>query len=191
MTNEELTAAYQWAKKKYAEIGVDTDKAIDQLSKIRISINCWQGDDVEGFLNKQSLSGGIQVTGNYPGKARTPDELRQDLDFLFTLLPGKYKLNLHAIYADTDEKVSLDKLEPRHFEKWVAWAKEKDLGLDFNPTCFSSPMVNNGFTLSSADEKTRHFWIDHCKACLKIGDYFGKEMCGEHLDSRRLQRYAD
>ena len=176
MTNEELKAAYQWAKKKYAEIGVDTDKAIDQLSKIRISINCWQGDDVEGFLNKQSLSGGIQVTGNYPGKARTPDELRQDLDFLFTLLPGKYKLNLHAIYADTDEKVSLDKLEPRHFEKWVAWAKEKDLGLDFNPTCFSSPMVNNGFTLSSADEKTRHFWIDHCKACLKIGDYFGKEL---------------
>ena len=169
--------AYLLAKEQYAKIGVDTDKALEKLKNIKISMHCWQGDDVLGFLFKDiELSGGIQTTGNYPGRANTADELRADLDKALSLIPGKHKLNLHAIYADTDEKVDLDELEPKHFEKWVKWAKEKGMGLDFNPTCFSHPMADSGFTISSADENVRNFWIRHCKASRKIAEYFGKEL---------------
>ena len=172
-----ILKAYELAKKAYAEIGVDTDSVLDKLKNIKISINCWQGDDVNGFLFQDiALSGGIQTTGNYPGKASTPAQLRADIEQALSLIPGKHKLNLHAIYADTDEKVDLDELEPRHFASWVEWAKQKGIGLDFNPTCFSHPMADSGFTLSSADEKTRRFWIEHCKRCRKIADYFGREL---------------
>ena len=169
--------AYDLAKAQYSEIGVDTEAIIDCLSKIKISIHCWQGDDVGGFLFKDTaLSGGIQATGNYPGKARTATELRQDLEMALSLIPGKHKLNLHAIYADTDEKPDLNEIEPKHFEKWVEWAKKNDMGLDFNPTCFSHPMADSGFTISSADENVRNFWIEHCKRSRKISEYFGKEL---------------
>ncbi len=168
--------AYLLAKEQYAKIGVDTDKALEQLKNIKISMHCWQGDDVLGFLSDGELTGGIQTTGNYPGRATNPTELRADLDKALSLIPGKHKLNLHAIYADTDEKVELDELEPKHFAKWVDWAKEKGMGLDFNPTCFSHPMAETGFTISSADDNIRNFWIRHCKACRKIAEYFGKEL---------------
>ena len=168
--------AYQLAKAQYAALGVDVDSAIRQLKKIKISLHCWQGDDVNGFMFKDiELSGGIQTTGNYPGKARTGDELRQDLDVALSMIPGKHKLNLHAIYAEPDEKVDLDELEPKHFEKWVEWAKKNEMGLDFNPTCFSHPMADSGFTISSADDNVRKFWIEHCKRCRIIGEYFAKE----------------
>lgn len=168
---------YKYAKAKYAEIGVDTDAVIEKLKNIKISMQCWQGDDVEGFLFKDiALSGGIQATGNYPGKARTADELRADIDKAFSLIAGKHKLSLHAIYADTDEKVDLDEIAPKHFEKWVDWAKKNGCGLDFNPTCFSHPMADSGFTISSADENVRNFWIKHCKASRKVAEYFGKEL---------------
>src|SRR5690606_4417033 len=148
----------------------------EKLANIKVSIHCWQGDDVQGFLFKdESLSGGIAVTGSYPGRASTPTELRQDLEKALSLIPGKHKVNLHAIYADTDEKVDLDQLEPKHFANWVEWAKEQGLGLDFNPTCFSHPKADDLFTLSHPDASIRQFWIDHCKASRKIAEYFGKE----------------
>ncbi|MCL1997379.1 MAG: L-rhamnose isomerase [Turicibacter sp.] len=168
---------YKFAQEEYAKIGVDTELAIAALKEIRISIHCWQGDDVRGFLHPESdLSGGIQVTGNYPGAARTPEELRADMLKALSLIPGKHRINLHAIYADTDEKVDLDQLEPRHFESWVAFAKENGLGLDFNPTFFSHPKADDGFTLSSADKNIQDFWIEHGKRSRKIADYFGKEL---------------
>ena len=168
---------YEAAKERYAALGIDTDKAMEQLGKIKISMHCWQGDDVKGFLfRSNALTGGIQATGNYPGAARTPAELRQDMQEALSLIPGKHKINLHAIYADTDEKVDLDRLEPRHFESWAAWAKENGLGLDFNPTCFSHAKSESGFTLSSADESIREFWVEHCRRSRKIGEYFGKEL---------------
>lgn len=140
-------------------------------------MHCWQGDNVRGFLNRdQKLTGGIAVTGNYPGAARTADELRQDLEKAFSLIPGKHKVNLHAIYADTDERVELDQMEPKHFANWVKWAKEHGLGLDFNPTCFSHEKSADGFTLSHPDPQIRQFWIDHCKASRNIGAYFGQEL---------------
>ena len=169
--------AYLLAKEQYAKIGVDTDAVLERLQKTVISMHCWQGDDVNGFLFKDiELSGGIQTTGNYPGAATTPDELRADIEKAMSLIPGKQKLNLHAIYADTDEKVDLDELEPKHFERWVEWAKKMEIGLDFNPTCFSHPMADSGFTISSDDENVRNFWIRHCKASRKIAEYFGKEL---------------
>lgn len=169
--------AYSLAKEQYAKIGVDTDAVLERLQNVVISMHCWQGDDVNGFLFKDiELSGGIQTTGNYPGKANTPDELRADIEKAMSLIPGKQKLNLHAIYADTDEKVDLDRLEPKHFEKWVEWAKKMGIGLDFNPTCFSHPMADSGYTISSADKEVRDFWIRHCKASRKIAAYFGKEL---------------
>jgi L-rhamnose isomerase len=168
---------YELAKEQYAAIGVDTDKAIDSLEKIKISIHCWQGDDVSGFENDSELSGGIQATGNYPGKAKNANQLRQDLSKALSLIPGKHKVNLHAIYAETEgEKVDRNELLPNHFENWVAWAKENGLGLDFNPTYFSHPLSDDGFTLSSADEEKRKFWIEHGIACRNISEYFGKEL---------------
>ena len=167
---------YDEAKQIYARYGVDTDKALDTLKDITISIHCWQGDDVVGFDSKEALSGGIQTTGNYPGKATTPEQLMQDIDKAFSLIPGKKKLNLHASYAIFDgEAVGRDQIEPKHFAKWVEFAKERNMGIDFNPTFFSHPMVKDNLTLSSPDEEVRQYWINHGKACLKIAEYFADE----------------
>lgn len=168
---------YEEAKKMYEAMGVDTEKALDTLKDVAISIHCWQGDDVVGFDSKESLSGGIQTTGNYPGKASTPEELMADIDMAFSLIPGKKKLNLHACYAifENGEFADRDALEPKHFKKWVDFAKERNIGLDFNPTFFSHPMVKDGLTLSSPDEATREFWVKHGIQCLKISEYFAQE----------------
>ncbi|MFC4809679.1 L-rhamnose isomerase [Paenibacillus sp. GCM10023250] len=175
--DQRIIANYEAAKALYAEHGIDVDAALEKLAGIKISMHCWQGDDVRGFLNKsQALTGGISVTGNYPGAAGTPEELRADLEKAFSLIPGKHKVSLHAIYADTDEKVELDRIEPKHFESWVDWAREQGLGLDFNPTCFSHPKSADGFTLSHPDPDIRRFWIDHCKAARKVGAYFGEQL---------------
>lgn len=173
---ELVKARYEEAKKRYGAIGVDTDEVLKKLAEVKISMHCWQGDDVQGFLSDAALSGGISVTGNHPGKATTPTELRQDLEKAYSLIPGKHKLNLHAIYLDTDEKVDLNEIEPKHFEKWVEWAKEQEIGLDFNPTFFSHPMFKDGFTLASPDKEVRDFWIEHGKRSRKVAEYFGKEL---------------
>lgn len=178
MTNkEQVIQAYEVAKKRYAALGVDTDAALAKLQKVKISMHCWQGDDVKGFLNPEGdLTGGIMSTGNYPGAATNPEQLRTDLEKAYSLIPGKHKLNLHAIYLDTDEQVDLNEVEPKHFEKWVTWAKEQGLGLDFNPTFFSHPMMKDGFTLSHPDKEVRDYWIEHGKRCRKIAEYFGREL---------------
>lgn len=168
--------AYEQAKKIYESIGVDTELAIEKLSKIKLSIQCWQGDDVKGFLFQNELTGGIQVTGSYPNRARNVLELRSDLEFALALIPGSHKVNLHAIYADTKEKVDLNQLEPKHFESWVKWAKTNGLGLDFNPTCFAHPKSASGFTLSSNQKDIQDFWIDHVKRSRKIGAYFSEAL---------------
>lgn len=168
--------AYEYAKGKYAAIGIDTDAVMESLKNVPISIHCWQGDDVQGFDNKDALSGGIQTTGNYPGRARNPYELMADLDKVYSLVPGKKKLNLHACYAISDgETISRDKLLPKHFDKWVKFAKERGMGIDFNPTFFSHPMVKDNLTLSSPDDEVRNYWIAHGKACIKIAEYFARE----------------
>ncbi|MDP4132707.1 MAG: L-rhamnose isomerase [Bacillota bacterium] len=168
--------AYEYAKELYSKLGVDVDKAIETVEKTPISLHCWQGDDVHGFEGAGELSGGIQATGNYPGAARTPDELRKDIEKVMSYLPGKQKVNLHACYLETNgKKVERNEIAPEHFASWVAWAKEKGLGLDFNPTYFSHPLAENG-TLSNADEGARKFWIEHGIASRKIGEYFGKEL---------------
>ena len=175
-----MSKIYELAREEYAKIGVDTEAAINTLMNIPVSVHCWQGDDVVGFDGGGKASGGIQTTGNYPGRARTPEELMADIKFAFDLMPGKKRLNLHASYAilgDDLGKVDRDAYLPKHFEPWVKFAKEIGLdGIDFNPTNFSHPNVKDGLTLSSPDEKIRKFWIDHCIACLKIGEYFAKEM---------------
>ncbi len=168
---------YESAKEIYAKIGVDTDLAIEKLKNIPVSLHCWQGDDVKGFDTDGPLTGGIQTTGNYPGRARTPEELMQDMDKVMSLCPGKKKLNVHACYAifEDGEFVDRDKLEPKHFRKWVDFAKERNMGIDFNPTFFSHPKVKDGLTLSSPDEDTRKFWIEHGKACIRISQYFAEQ----------------
>ena len=172
-----MSNRYESAKAMYAAYGVDTDAAIKKLKNIPLSVHCWQGDDVTGFDHDGPLTGGIQTTGNYPGKARTPEELMADMDKVLSLTPGKKKLNLHACYAifEKGEFVDRDKIEPRHFAKWVEYAKERNMGIDFNPTFFSHPMVKNGLTLTSPDENVRKFWVDHGKACVRISEYFAKE----------------
>ncbi|WP_026571229.1 L-rhamnose isomerase [Sediminibacillus terrae] len=169
---------YEMAKEAYERWGIDVEGALDKLQKIPISIHCWQGDDVSGFeVNKQELSGGIDVTGNYPGKAKTPEQLRGDLEKALSLIPGKHRVNLHMIYAETNgEVVERDQLEPKHFENWVNWAKENGLGLDFNPTLFSHPKAADGLTLAHPDKEIRDYWIRHCIASRKIAEYFGKEL---------------
>ncbi|MDI6448064.1 L-rhamnose isomerase [Anaerobaca lacustris] len=175
--SKNVEQAYQLARERYAELGVDTDEAMDRLSKIPISLHCWQGDDVGGFENTGSgLDGGLAVTGNYPGKARTPDELRTDLEKTLSLIPGKHRLNLHAIYLDAKAKVPRNELEPEQFATWVQWAKANGLGMDFNGTYFSHPKADSGFTLSSADDDIRQFWIEHGICCRKIGAHMGKEL---------------
>ena len=172
-----IKSRYEEAKQIYASMGVDTDKAIEILKNVPISMHCWQGDDVKGFDQDGPLTGGIQTTGNYPGKAMTPEELMADMDKTMSLMPGKKKLNVHACYAifENGEFADRDKLEPKHFAKWVEFAKERNMGIDFNPTFFSHPMVKDGLTLSSPDEETRNFWIEHGKACIRISEYFAKE----------------
>lgn len=173
-----LKERYELAKAEYEKWGINVDEVLKKLSQVKISIHCWQGDDVTGFESDDlELSGGIAATGNYPGKARNANELRQDLDKALSLIPGKHKINLHAIYAETDGvKVERDELKPEHFKNWVNWAKERGLGLDFNPTIFSHPMADDGLTLSHPDKEVRDFWIRHCIASRKIGEYFGKEL---------------
>ncbi len=168
---------YDEAKRIYAAYGVDTDKALEALESVTVSVHCWQGDDVTGFDSKQSLSGGIQTTGNYPGKATTPEELMADIDKAFSLIPGKKKLNLHASYAifEEGEFADRDAIEPKHFKKWVDFAKERGMGIDFNPTYFSHSMVKDNLTLSSPDEEVRKFWVKHGIQCLKISQYFAEE----------------
>lgn len=169
--------SYNGAKEKYAAYGVDTELALRSLRDICISVHCWQGDDVVGFDSDEALSGGIQTTGNYPGRARCPEELIADYDKAFSLIGGKKKINLHASYAifEDGECVGRDKIEPRHFKKWVEFAKARNMGIDFNPTFFSHSMVKDGLTLSSPDSTVRDYWVAHGKACLKIAEYFADE----------------
>lgn len=172
--------SYQEAKQAYAAFGVDTDAAIAALKNVPISVHCWQGDDVLGFEGAESLTGGIQTTGNYPGRARTPEELLKDYAFALSLMPGKKRINVHASYAFLGEdkgKVDRDKYEPKHFAPWVKFAKEHGYdGIDFNPTFFAHPKMKDGLTLSSPDEETRKFWVEHGKRCMEIASYLGKEM---------------
>lgn len=170
--------AYELAKSMYEALGVDVEAALDKLKTVPISIHCWQGDDIGGFeVQQNELSGGIDVTGNYPGKAKTPEQLRSDLEMALRLIPGKHRINLHAIYAETDgQHVERNEIKPEHFRNWVEWAKEHDLGLDFNPTIFSHEKAADGLTLAHPDEEIRQFWIEHCIASRRIGAYFGKEL---------------
>ncbi|UDQ76408.1 L-rhamnose isomerase [Pectobacterium brasiliense] len=172
-----IEAAWQLAKARYASLNVDVEAVLEQLDQIPVSMHCWQGDDVAGFENTGGpLTGGIQATGNYPGKASTPDELRADLEQAFALIPGPKRLNLHAIYLESAQPVARNEIAPEHFSTWVEWAKRHQLGLDFNPTCFSHPLSADGFTLSHPDEKVRRFWIEHCQASRRISAYFGREL---------------
>lgn len=172
----QIEKTYALARERYAAYGVDPAPALKRLSRVSLSLHCWQGDDVGGFENTGlGLDGGLAATGNYPGQARTPAELRQDLAAAYGLIPGRHRLNLHAIYAETGGKrVDRDALEPRHFAAWIDWARERKLGLDFNPTFFSHPRATDGFTLASRDKSIRRFWIAHGRACRRIGAHMGK-----------------
>ena len=176
--NQNLEAAYALAQERYATHGVDTEGALARLVGIPISLHCWQGDDVAGFENSgEALGGGLAATGNYPGKARNAAELRMDLDLAYRLIPGRHRLNLHAMYAETGgRRIDRDQLLPEHFSGWVAWAKANGHGLDFNPSCFSHPKATGGLTLAHADPAIRQFWVEHCAACRRIGEYMGREL---------------
>jgi L-rhamnose isomerase len=177
--NNKIKIAYQNAKAAYAELGINTDDAIAQMDKIVISLHCWQTDDVSGFETPDAElgGGGIMATGNYPGKARTIDQVKADIEKAMALLPGQQRLNLHAIYGDfKGVKVDRDQIEVKHFQSWIDWAKKLGIGLDFNPTCFSHPLSNDGYTLASKDEKTRKFWIEHVKRSRLIAAEMGKQL---------------
>jgi L-rhamnose isomerase len=175
---KQVDAAWKLARERYAAIGVDVERALKRLRSIPVSLHCWQGDDVGGFEQQgDRIGGGLAVTGNYPGRARTPDELRADLDQAFALIPGSHRLNLHAFYGEFGgKKVDRDGIEPAHFKGWIAWAKERGVGLDFNPTCFAHPKAADGFTLASADKSIRKFWIEHCRRSREIGAVMGKAL---------------
>ena len=166
------------AKERYAALGADVDSALRQLAKIPISLHCWQGDDLGGFETAGgALGGGLVATGNHPGKARTPEELRRDLEMAFSLIPGKHRLNLHAFYGEFGgKKVDRDEISPTHFQNWIAWARRRRIGLDFNPTCFSHPLAADGFTLSHRDKRIRQFWIAHCRRSREIGAAMGRAL---------------
>lgn len=168
---------YEYAKKEYEKFGIDTDEVLEELKHIPVAMHCWQGDDVKGFDQDGPLTGGIQATGNYMGKARTPEELMSDMDKAMSLIPGKKKINLHACYAifEDGEYADRDALEPKHFKKWVEFARKHNVGIDFNPTFFSHPKIKDGLSLTSPDEETRQFWIRHGKACIRISQYFAEE----------------
>ena len=176
--DRQIETGYAFAKEMYALYGVDTERSMDRLARIAISLHCWQGDDVGGFERGEAVSsGGIQATGNYPGKARTANELRQDIEKALALIPGTHRLNLHAMYAETGgKKVDRNELTPDHFKNWIDWAKAQGLGVDFNPTCFAHPMAESGFTLSDYDPNVRKFWVEHCIASRKIGEAFGRAL---------------
>ncbi|GMQ59445.1 L-rhamnose isomerase [Vallitalea sediminicola] len=178
VNKDNIKKSYELAKEFYKNYNIDTEEIMDKLNNIPISMHCWQGDDVSGFENPNGeLSGGIQSTGNYFGKARTPDELRADIEKAFELIPGKKRLNLHAIYLETNgEKVDRNEIEPKHFKNWVKWAKKNNIGLDFNPTLFSHKYAADGMTLSHPNKEIREFWIEHVKRSRKISEYFGKEL---------------
>jgi L-rhamnose isomerase len=173
----QLDTAYQLAKERYAALGVNVDSALATLRTIPISLHCWQGDDVGGFEDpERGLGGGLMATGNYPGKARSVAELRSDLDQTYRLIPGNHRLNLHAIYLESNSKVARNAIQPQHFAGWVDWAKANHHGMDFNPSCFSHPLAEDGFTLAHHDKGVRDFWIEHCIASREIGAYFGHEL---------------
>ncbi len=176
--NPDIETSFALASERYAAIGVDVERALQILAQIPISLHCWQGDDLAGFENfGGTLTGGIMATGNYPGKARTPDELRADAEKALSLIPGRHRFNLHAIYGEFGgKKVDRNEIEPRHFRNWMDWAKALGIGLDFNPTCFSHPKSADGFTLSSADKNIRQFWIEHCQASREIGAAMGRAL---------------
>lgn len=179
MNKEQVAKAYHIAREQYAELGVDTEEAIRKLDRIPISLHCWQTDDVAGFETPDAElgGGGIQVTGNFPGKARTITQLRQDIEKVMSLLPGKQRLNLHAIYGDFGgQKVDRNEIEVKHFQSWIDWTKQQQIGLDFNPTCFSHPFANDGFTLSSKNENYRRFWVEHVKRTRQIAAEMGKQL---------------
>jgi len=177
MMNRKIEDAYTLARDRFRELGIETDLMLHELDEIPISIQCWQGDDVLGFENPNgSLTGGIQATGNYPGRARNATELRADLEMALSLIPGAKRVNLHAIYLEATKPVERDAIEPRHFQRWIDWAREKGLGLDFNPTCFSHPKSARNLTLSHPDTAIRKFWIDHCVASRKISEHMGREL---------------
>ncbi len=178
MTATRIEQAYQWATDRYQQYGVKTDDVLAQLQRIAISIHCWQGDDVGGFESDAGLSGGgIMATGNYPGRARTPDELRADAQKAMSLIPGKHRFSLHAMYQEGGGKaVDRNEIEPAHFQRWIDWAKQLGIGLDFNPTFFSHPKAADGFTLASRDEGIRRFWVEHGIACRKVGEAMGKQL---------------
>lgn len=172
-----IEEAYSAASARFAEYDIDTEQVLRQLDRIPISIHCWQGDDVRGFENPDAgLTGGIQTTGNYMGRARNVSELRADLELALSLIPGAKRVNLHAIYLEADKPVERDRIEPRHFQGWVDWAKKNGLGLDFNPTCFSHPLSDQNLTLSHPDPAVRRFWIDHCVASRKVSESIGKQL---------------
>ncbi len=175
---KQVDAAWKLARERYAALGVDVEKALKRLRNIPVSLHCWQGDDVGGFEQQgDAIGGGLAVTGNYPGRARTPDELRADLDQALALIPGSHRLNLHAFYGEfAGKKVDRDAIEPAHFKGWIGWAKERGVGLDFNPTCFAHPKASDGFTLASADKSIRKFWIEHCRRSREIGAAMGKAL---------------
>ena len=179
MKKADIEKAYTLAKGQYAELGIDTDKVITEMDKVVISLHCWQTDDVGGFEKAGAVlgGGGIQATGNFPGKAKTIEQMRADLDKVLSLLPGKQRLSLHAIYGEFGGKlVDRDQIEPKHFQGWIDWAKSRDIGLDFNCTCFSHPLADDGFTLSAKDEKIRKFWVEHTKRCRAIAAEMGKQL---------------
>ena len=174
-----MPSPYQLAQEAYATLGVDTEKALETLGRTPISVHCWQGDDVGGFESAAAgdPGSGLAVTGNYPGRARTPEELRADLEKVFSLVPGKHRLNLHAFYLETGgQKVDRDQIETKHFQGWIDWAKSLGLGMDFNPTCFAHPKAADGFTLAHRDKGIREFWIEHAKRCRKIGADIGRDL---------------
>ena len=176
-SHSSVGSAYALAREAFAAIGVDTEAAMARLDRIPISLHCWQGDDVRGFENPQApLTGGIQTTGNYPGRARTADELRADVEMAMAQIPGPKRFNLHAIYLEADRPVERNQIRPEHFQRWVDWAKERRLGLDFNPTCFSHPKADQNMTLSHPDRSVRRFWIEHCQACRTISAHFGRSL---------------
>jgi L-rhamnose isomerase len=179
MKKEIIKKSYQLAKEQYAELGIDTEKVLSEMNNVVISLHCWQTDDVGGFEREGAElgGGGIQATGNFPGKARTIGQMRDDLDMVMSLVPGKQRLNLHAIYGEFGgENVDRDKIELKHFQGWIKWARKRKIGLDFNCTCFSHPLADEGFTLSSKDSKIRKFWVEHTKRCRAIAAAMGKEL---------------
>ena len=172
-----IESAWTLAKERFSQLGIDAEAAMKKLDALPVSIHCWQGDDVAGFENPEgTLTGGIQATGNYPGKAKNAQQLRADLEQAISLIPGPNRLNLHAIYLESDTPVARNEIEPKHFSRWVEWAKKNKLGLDFNPSCFSHPMSADGFTLSSANQQVRQFWIEHCQASRRVSASFGKAL---------------